>query len=86
MKIFLKHAKHKLTVTRAVKVALIVGTVLALVNHYDAILNGTLTASIIFQILLTYLVPYVVATYGSAGHARHLELEEMKKIKNVEGQ
>jgi hypothetical protein len=36
---FLKHACEKTCVYRSMKVALLVGTVLALINHYDAIFN-----------------------------------------------
>lgn len=60
--------------------------ILALINHYDAILTGTLTPTNVFQIFLTYLVPYAVATYGSAGHAKHIELEELREIENFEEQ
>jgi hypothetical protein len=63
-----------------VKVALVVGTVLALINHYDALFHGTLTNTDIFQILLTYLVPYAVSTFGSASEARHIELTQLRKI------
>jgi len=51
--------------TRAIKVALVVGTVLAFINHGDKILTMTLTGKSIFQIALTYLVPYCVSTWSS---------------------
>lgn len=54
-----------------------VGSVLALINHYDAILSGTVSPGIAFQILLTYAVPYSVSTYGSAMQARHMEMQEI---------
>jgi len=79
MKLFLKHATARVCVLRAVKVALVVGTILALINHYDAIFTLSLTATNVFQILLTYLVPYSVATFGSAMQARHMELEGSRK-------
>ncbi len=78
MKLFLKHATDKVCVFRAVKVALVVGTILALINHYDAIFTFSIEATNVFQIILTYLVPYCVATFGSAMQARHLECEAMK--------
>lgn len=84
MKLFLKHAKNRVTILRSVKVALVVGTILALINHLDAIIAGMLTATNIFQILLTYLVPFLVATYGAASHARYHELEDARKIKEQE--
>jgi hypothetical protein len=48
---------------RSFVVTLIVGTILNLINQGDALLNGgnvNLT-----KILLTYAVPYCVATYGA---------------------
>ena len=58
-------ARSRPVVLRAVKVALIVGTILALINHGDKILAMTLTGSIIFKIALTYLVPYSVSTWSA---------------------
>ncbi|MEX0917442.1 MAG: nitrate/nitrite transporter NrtS [Candidatus Paceibacterota bacterium] len=84
MKLFLKHATDKICVYRSVKIALVVGTILALINHYDSLFSGTLTAVNIFQILLTYLVPYVVATLGSAIHARYLELQDLQESEKSE--
>lgn len=75
----MKHAAKKVCVYRSTKVALVVGTVLGLINHYDAIFYGTLTTTKIFQISITYLVPFSVATFGSAMQARHIELQELEK-------
>lgn len=49
----------------AFKMSLIVGSILALINHGDAIFEGTLTRANIYQIILTFLVPYSVSTYSS---------------------
>ena len=49
----------------ALRLALVVGTILALINHGAEILQGTLTKGNIYQIALTYLVPYSVSTYSS---------------------
>ena len=78
MKYFLKHSIDRVCVVRSIKISLVVGTILALINHYEAIFSGTLSATNIFQILLTYLVPYSVATFGSAMQARHIELHDKK--------
>ncbi len=74
MRLFLKHATHRVCVLRSVKVAIVVGTILGAVNHYDAILSGTFSTTTVVQIAVTYLVPFCVATFGSAMHARHIEL------------
>ena len=55
-------SKH--TVTTATKVALVVGTILALINHGPNIVNGTLTSFQMAQIIITYFVPYSVSTYS----------------------
>ena len=52
-------------VLTAIKVALVVGTVLALVNHGPALLALELSRQQMLQIALTYLVPYGVSTYSS---------------------
>lgn len=83
MRLFLKHATQKVCVYRSAKVALVVGTVLGLINHYDAIFYGALTATEVFQILITYLVPYSVAMFGSAMQARHMELRELQKPEKI---
>lgn len=74
MQLFLKHAVDKVCVRRSLKVAIVVGTILAVVNHYDAILSGSFSTTTLVQIGVTYLVPFCVATFGSAMQARHIEL------------
>ena len=60
----LRIAIHPETVKRAGRVALVIGTALALINHYNELLVGGLTAKAVTQILVTYLVPYLVSTHG----------------------
>ncbi len=52
------------TVKRATVVAVVVGTVLTLINQYDVLLMGDLTVKVLGQMFLTYLVPYIVSTHG----------------------
>ncbi len=47
---------------RAFKVALIVGIILAFINHGDLILSGQLTAACWIKMLATCLVPYTVSS------------------------
>lgn len=49
----------------ALKVSIIVGTVLAIINHGVAMTSGELDVGRLVQIGLTYLVPYCVSTYSS---------------------
>jgi hypothetical protein len=48
----------------ALKVALVVGTILNLINHFDVLLGAPLTGATLFQMGLTYVVPYCVSTHG----------------------
>lgn len=49
----------------AIKVSLVVGSLLALINHYDKLVTLDLQRSDIFKILLTYLVPYGVSSWSA---------------------
>jgi hypothetical protein len=62
---FLVLASSARVVKPAIKVALVVGTILVLINHGDAVFQMSLTADQTLRILLTYLVPYCVSTYSS---------------------
>ena len=47
--------------TSAISTSLVVGSLLALVNHGGNIMAGTLNYGTVLKILLTYAVPYCVA-------------------------
>lgn len=65
------HWRHPQTVRRAHLVALVVGTVLNIINHYDLIFGAALTWNVFLQIVLTYLVPYAVSTHSQV--STHLD-------------
>ncbi len=48
---------------RSLMVALVIGTILNLINQGDALMAGATVN--LFKLFLTYLVPYCVATYGA---------------------
>jgi hypothetical protein len=50
--------------TLALKVALVVGTILNLINHFDLLLGSPFTRMTLIQMCLTYIVPYCVSTHG----------------------
>ena len=50
---------------RAVRVAVLVGTALFLINQADVVLGGDLTPGVAAKIGLTYLIPFSVATYSA---------------------
>ncbi|MBT4630521.1 MAG: nitrate/nitrite transporter NrtS [Deltaproteobacteria bacterium] len=59
------------TPQKAVMTALVVGTILAIINHGDFILKGE--SINFFKILLTYCVPYCVTTWGAI-HGKRVKL------------
>ncbi len=53
----------KAVVIRSLKVSLVVGTVLNLINQPEAIFGDQ--SLVIWKVALTYMVPFLVATYGA---------------------
>lgn len=62
---FLALAISRRVVLDALRIACIVGTLLALINHGHKIISLSLSSEVISQILLTYLVPYCVSSYST---------------------
>lgn len=76
MKQFFKYAAQKNSLKKSLKIALLVGTILALINHAGAIFDWNFNTPIIFQIVLDYFVPFGVASYSAAMeliYANHIE-------------
>ena len=70
MKKFFAIATERGTVATSAKVALFVGSVLALINYGDRIfLRFDMHAVDWVKLAITYCVPYCVATYGAARYA-----------------
>jgi hypothetical protein len=67
---WLKIALRKDVVVRAVKLAVIVGTILAAINHGDKLLALALSSTDALKIGVTFFVPYCVSTISSAGAIR----------------
>lgn len=63
---FLKIATSRRVVLKSLKVSVVVGSLLAIINHSGAILDWDLSFETIIKILLSYLVPYLVSTYSAA--------------------
>lgn len=66
-KSFFAIAYSRAVVIRAIKVAVLVGTMLAFINHGEKILDLSFSSQDGFKILLTYLVPYGVSTWSAVG-------------------
>lgn len=50
---------------RALKIALVFGTILNLINNYDNIHQNEWSFKLIIKILLTYSTPFFVSIYSS---------------------
>lgn len=62
---FFAVALSRRVVSSAIKVAIMVGTLLFLINHADELGDLKLNAEIILKTILTYLVPYGVSTWSA---------------------
>ena len=63
--LWLELAMRRSVVVRALLCALIVGTILIIINHGPRLICFDVTEQCVFQMLLTYCVPYAVSTYSS---------------------
>lgn len=50
---------------RSIKVALIVGTILGVINHGDTLISGSFDQLLLMKVVITYLVPFSVSTWAS---------------------
>ena len=55
---------------RSLLIAVLVGTILVTINQADLLLSGQWRASLIWKAPLTYLVPFVVATWSALINSR----------------
>lgn len=55
----------KKNVTTAIVVAILVGSLLNLINNYEVFLKEQFTMKSILKIMLTYLTPFCVSLYSS---------------------
>lgn len=59
---------------RAMKISLIVGTLLTIINQGDMIIAGQ--TPVIWKVILTYLVPFCVSSYSSAKLLREINTKQ----------
>jgi hypothetical protein len=64
---WLQLASDRSVVLRGLAFSAIVGTVLVVVNHGDALMNGDISAARLMKIAITMLIPYCVSTVSSVG-------------------
>jgi hypothetical protein len=55
---------------RSLLTALVVGTILTLLNQGDKVLTGSWTSGLYWKVPLTYCVPFRVATWGGLSNSR----------------
>jgi len=67
---WLRLAKSRPVVRRAVKYAIGVGTVLVAINHGDALARGEISFGRLLRMMLTMSVPYFVSTASSVSALR----------------
>ncbi len=62
--------RHRPIIRKALQTAAVVGTMLTVINHGDALLAHHLTPDLLWKTPLTYVVPYLVSTYGALSISR----------------
>ena len=62
--------RHVPMLQRSLVIALVVGTVLTMVNQGDALLRGEWGRALLWKLPLTYFVPFVVATWSALANTR----------------
>ncbi|GMQ76714.1 MAG: hypothetical protein BMS9Abin01_2005 [Gammaproteobacteria bacterium] len=60
-------ASRKPIVMRGLKYGILVGSILIIINHGNAMVGGTVDSTRVVQMILTVLVPYCVSTASSVG-------------------
>mgnify|MGYP001106384385 CR=1 FL=1 len=61
---------HWPTLSRSMKIAAIVGSVLVAINQGDIVLSGELATALLWKAPLTYATPFVVSLWGALANAR----------------
>ena len=62
--------RHRPMLERSLAVAVGVGTLLLIINQGDVLLSGHWPGTLLWKIPLTYLVPFLVATWGALANSR----------------
>jgi len=78
---FLSVALRRETIKRSLIVAVIVGTVLNIINQGDVV-SGNATFDLL-KCVLTYLVPFCVSTYGSASAVLSMQRSQAEAQMNA---
>ena len=68
---------------RSAAIALIVGTLLIVINQADVIFGGHASTALIWKIPLTVMVPFVVATLGALTNSRRTIPREEHEVRRA---
>ncbi len=69
-------ATRRDVVLRALRVAVVVGSILIALNQGDVLLSSELDRSTLWKVLLTPIVPYLVSVFSSVAAIRDSERRE----------
>ena len=61
---------HPAVVRRSLIASAVVGTILAFLNQGDHLISGTWPSALSWKVPLTYVVPFLVSTWGALSSAR----------------
>ena len=76
-------ALERHVVKRSLMVSLIVGSVLAGINHGDVLLNSEAGRELLWKIPLSYCVPYAVSTFASVDALRQNKETSIRRREQV---
>ena len=62
--------RHPPMLGRSLAIAALVGTILLAINQGDVLLRGEWPRALLWKVPLTYVVPFVVATWGALVNGR----------------
>ncbi len=66
IRFFLACFFQRITILKSIKVSLVVGPVLVLVNHFEILFGAALSLKLAIKLFLCFLVPFCVSGYSSA--------------------
>ncbi len=89
LRTILAYCTERDTLVRSIKTALVIGTILAIINHGQELLTGHFSPQWVIPMLITYLVPFTVATYGQIQGKRqrdrlHITYEDTAETVDME--
>ena len=61
---------HWPTLSRSLKIAAIVGSVLVAINQGDIVLSGEVSSALLWKAPLTFATPFAVSLWGAMANAR----------------